>query len=316
MKHVVYVTDAKQADVLAVSLFSLLEHLSAGNEVVVHVLWAGRAFTGAERGRVLDVCRRHDFRRIEFHDINGDFGRYADVIHGNMIWGRVFFASFVDEKEGNVLYLDTDTLVCEDVSELFSLNLGQNLVAAVSEAQFVTAEERRDYTSAFLPSEVWRYFNSGVLVINLKRFRDEGVAEQVLKWYSEHRNESLCPDQDALNAVAARRVLFLHPKYNYNDGWLARQCRCSMCEGSWRGCKPVEVLEAALRPSICHYVGSKKPWRPTHRPERKAYRVCMRELGLALPGKDPLELAYDVWHLVLKRIIVPFRLACARCRAS
>jgi len=313
-KHVVYVSDANQADILSVSLFSLLKHLSVRNEVVVHVLWAGREFSEAERGRVLDACRRCDFRQIEFHDINGYFEERADLIRGKMVWGRFFFELFVDETEGNVLYLDTDTLVREDISELFSLDLGQDLVAAVSEAQFVSARERQvDHACKFLPPDVWRYFNGGVLVFNLKLIREEKLVEKVFEWYSEHQDVATFLDQDSLNAVVAGRVRFLHPKYNYNDGWLERQCRYSTDAEFWRGCRPAEVLEAILHPSVCHYIGkNRKPWNYSHRPERAAYHACMRELGLALPKRHLWDFVYDIWHCLLKKVVVPFRLARAR----
>lgn len=101
-------------------------------------------------------------------------------------------------EERRVLYLDCDTIVRQDIGELFDLDLGGCLLAAVLEP-----DKSRDGR---------RYYNAGVLLMDLDALRASGkVAEMVSA--ANYRRWGL-PDQDVLNACCSRQTLALAPAYN------------------------------------------------------------------------------------------------------
>ena len=101
-------------------------------------------------------------------------------------------------EERRVLYLDCDTIVRQDIGELFDLDLGGCLLAAVLEP-----DKSRDGR---------RYYNAGVLLMDLDALRASGkVAEMVSA--ANYRRWGL-PDQDVLNACCSRQTLALDPAYN------------------------------------------------------------------------------------------------------
>ncbi len=78
------------------------------------------------------------------------------------------------------------------------------------------------------------YFNSGVLLIDLKRGRNEIHSEEMFRYVREHAKELLLPDQDILNAVYGRRILEVddsvwnYDARNYNNYLLRSAGVCDM----------------------------------------------------------------------------------------
>ncbi len=105
-----------------------------------------------------------------------------------------------------LLYLDCDILIQDDLSELFSMNI-DDVYAAVTKDHF---GKKLNYDKAI---GVENYFNSGVMLLNLKKMRKDNAYEKLLK---AKQNDTLnqCVDQHALNQVFYKQVKFLSPAYN------------------------------------------------------------------------------------------------------
>jgi lipopolysaccharide biosynthesis glycosyltransferase len=158
-----------------------------------------------------------------------------------------------------VLYLDTDMLVRRPLAPLWATDLGEAPVAAV-----------QDSGMAFTVHLPWReleisprlpYFNSGVLVIPLGRWRDEGVSERALGMVARFGFSDA--DQGALNALFAGHWRALDPKWNVQTHHL-----WAGDDDEMRAMVDPELLDAAIRdPAIVHFcLGMwKRPWQPESR---------------------------------------------------
>lgn len=100
-----------------------------------------------------------------------------------------------------LLYLDCDVLALSDVSELYNVDASDVHVAGV-----------RDYYGRWFIGP--RYMNSGVMLWNLKKMRDDGVLKRARKICTEKR--MLLPDQTAINRCAQKKLL--PRKYNDQHG--------------------------------------------------------------------------------------------------
>ncbi len=87
------------------------------------------------------------------------------------------------------------------------------------------------------------YFNSGVILMNAPLWRAERLWERAGDFIAEHGRGLRFMDQDALNVLAAGRILELSPRWNF--------CTHYMGLG----------LEGMIRPQILHYLNVLKPWR-------------------------------------------------------
>jgi lipopolysaccharide biosynthesis glycosyltransferase len=178
-------------------------------------------------------------------------------------WLRLFLPELLPDLS-RVIYLDVDMIVRDSLEELWCLDLGEHWFAAVTDIPKkvggVLAYQRVGLAEASL------YFNSGLLLIDLGRFRRERVAERVLRFAAEHPDKVALADQDPLNAVLHTHRYALPLRWNV---------MAPMHEGGIDHGFPftqAEADEAMRRPAVIHYSGLWKPWhyRSKH-PLRRLY---------------------------------------------
>ena len=127
------------------------------------------------------------------------------------IWYRTFLPDLLSDA-ARVVYLDCDTLVLGDIADLAGVELDGCAIGAVHN---VSLGNDADVARAGLTDGV-RYFNSGVLVLDLDAWRRDGIAERVRAEARSAPNAPF-PDQDALNAVLAHRRQPLSPRWNVQN---------------------------------------------------------------------------------------------------
>ncbi len=194
--------------------------------------------------------RRQPANRISFHTLNHDIFRGFKADYGNsyMTYARIVVASVVDARR--VLYLDTDLLVAADVTPLWETDLGEAVIAAAPDRDITRV--RDDYPFSAGPAEA-RYFNAGVLVIDLDRWRRQGVQDALLRMITANPERFRWWDQTAMNVLLHDQVRLVDPGWNT----FADEVDFSP-EGGGR---------------IFHYVGGTKPWtRYLDTPEFRLWR--------------------------------------------
>lgn len=312
--RVLFCSDDRGYDQLQVALYSLLKTAETDRRLEVSVFTGNGALSTAHRAALAELVGRYGFASVQIKDVDAILEPHRGELEcarsgwGIMIWARCFIGEIFREERGNVVYLDIDTFVCRDLSELYELEMGTNAIAGVYEDAREDGNNPAFWEGPLMDRAATRYFNSGVLVLNLEVFRDENVLAKICGWYAANRALASRPDQDALNALFWNRTIPLHPKYNYSDGWLARQTKYSLAAAQWRGNSPRSMLEAVLAPAVIHFWGRAKPWRCNHRPEGRRYVAAMRELGQldgALPGTTLIKrlghVFYAIYHAYLRR---------------
>lgn len=109
-----------------------------------------------------------------------------------------------DEK---ILYLDGDIIVQKDLSELYNQNMETFSVLAIRD---MAAECYHNFHKSVGAD---KYFNSGVMLLNLDKIRNENLSEVLLQT-KLNNPQWLCMDQDSFNYVFKNHVHFLDVKYN------------------------------------------------------------------------------------------------------
>ncbi len=109
------------------------------------------------------------------------------------------FADEIEDADDKLLYLDTDVLFKGDVLELYSINIeGYHMAGA------------RDFFGKFFFSP--SYLNSGVLLLNMKELRNDGILKKCRVLCNEKK--MLLFDQHALNKYATRKLIL---KRRFNE---------------------------------------------------------------------------------------------------
>lgn len=159
-------------------------------------------------------------------------------------WFRIKLPDMCPDLD-RILYLDCDTLVLGDLSELFNTNLNGKYLAGVKDVWGVDKYCER----LKMISNV--YVNSGMLLLNTDFCRQENFFEKIVDFANNNAKIIEFCDQDSINKIADEKKFVLHPKFNFMDTW-------------WRGGyyeyndkEEQDYLEAKENPVIAHLTGLK-----------------------------------------------------------
>ena len=186
---------------------------------------------------------------MEYLSLKGRLdGYYTDARYSEAASFRLLLPELLPDYE-KILYLDCDVVVRQDMGALYrNTDLEDNYLAAVYEAP-IEGQAERIKALGCIPGQ---YFNSGILLMNLKKMREESVSEKLLKACEKDYMEF--PDQDALNQVCQGRVLPLSPVFNGIRTFYLPQYKLDFCK-----VYTPELWEDVQKNGNIHYTGG-KPW--------------------------------------------------------
>lgn len=173
-----------------------------------------------------------------------------------LAWYRTLLPDLLPELD-RVLYLDTDIVVQDSLAEFYDRDLGDHYAACIN-----------DYLAAIAHPEVAKnidiayekYFNSGVMLLNLKALRRDGGGQRILDIAKKNIAHLHFPDQDALNLALGFNAQLVDPCWNYpalSDEYFAKHRGSPAL--ALASCK--RVRERNFRPVIVHYSAHPKPWK-------------------------------------------------------
>jgi lipopolysaccharide biosynthesis glycosyltransferase len=250
---VVTAADGRYAIPLAVMGRSLIDNLSPRWKLELYVMDGG--IPARQKRRILDSwdLARAAVRWLEPRD-RALRGLPRIPHYGDAIYFRFLAPKLLPPRVRRVIYLDADLLVLDDLSRLWRTGLGGRAFGAVQDTGFLTVGQ------AYFP---WRelgippaekYLNSGVLLIDVRRWKKERVSEKALAYVEAPGHEIAFPDQDALNALFAGRWRPLDPRWNVMlDSAYPRLPNLPREE-------KVLLARAIARPAILHFAAGPKPW--------------------------------------------------------
>lgn len=186
---------------------------------------------------------------MEYLSLKGRLdGYYTDARYSEAASFRLLLPELLPGYE-KILYLDCDIIVRQDMGILFrNTDLNDNYMAAVYEAP-IEGQAERIKVLGCIPGQ---YFNSGMLLMNLKQMREEKVSARLLKACEKDYMEF--PDQDALNQVCQGRVLPISPVYNGIRTFFLPQYK-----RDFYAVYSTDLWEQIQREGNIHYTGG-KPW--------------------------------------------------------
>ena len=231
-------TDDNYIPYLDVAIASLIENASKAYQYRIIVL-----NTGLDEENVQKVRQNeNDGFKIDFVDISEEVkrikSRLKNVYHFSVVtYYRLFIASLFPQYD-KVVYLDCDLVVLGDISQLYNLELGNNILGAAPEQYVQNTKEFRLYAEKALGVDPDGYVNAGVLLMNLAAFRKNEIEKKFTELITKYDFDLLDPDQAYLNYLCLGKIHVLPNGWNKEPLPLA-------CEG---------------KKNIIHYALYKKPW--------------------------------------------------------
>ena len=164
---------------------------------------------------------------------------------------RLYLTEILPDNIDKVIYLDGDTLVVDKLMPLWNTSVENYAIGAVPDSYNNMIDH---YNRLHFPQSLG-YFNAGVLLINLKYWREHSVLTQFLDYVRNNPNRLRCHDQDVLNYLFRKSKFNLPIRYNVlNEYWF--DLRYTLI--SWE--YDEQVLEAQSHPAIIHFTCIPKPW--------------------------------------------------------
>ncbi len=188
----------------------------------------------------------HDFSELKFintlskrYNVNIVFIFLTEaLLQGANVHGHVSIATYYRLLLGDLLpksctriiYLDCDIIVNGSLIPLWECDLENSVIAAVREPN-ITLKHLGEYDNV-------NYFNAGVMVINLNKWREKGIERKLNSFMKTNSEKLILWDQDVLNGVLNKCWIELPNKWNFKQ----------------------ENKINDIMPVIIHYAGSMKPW--------------------------------------------------------
>jgi lipopolysaccharide biosynthesis glycosyltransferase len=164
---------------------------------------------------------------------------------------KYYIADALPELD-KVIYIDSDVLVLHDLNELYNTNIEDKYLAVVKDPSWFF---ENGHVLELNLSERGFYFNSGVMLMNLKKIRDDGLVKK-LEDYTNN-NFRTYMDQDALNVVVGNDVALLDVKYNTMNFFFEHNSIKTLADFYGKNWSSYEEVFA---PSVViHFASSKKP---------------------------------------------------------
>ena len=235
-----FATDDNYLPFLSVTLQSLKENSSHDYDYKIYVLHSGVKEEFKEK---ILRCAEDGFE-ITFTDVTEPLKEISAHLHmrdyyTHTTYFRVFIAEMFPQYD-KALYLDCDTVILGDISALYNYDLGDNLIAGAPCEGVNSFEVYREYVRKVDGLDPDYFFNAGVILMNLKAFREENFYGQFAELLQKYRF-TLIQDEDYLNVLCQDRVLRLPRAWNKTP--------------VGKDLLPREDLR------IVHYLMTWKPWR-------------------------------------------------------
>ncbi|MBQ9793122.1 MAG: glycosyltransferase family 8 protein [Clostridia bacterium] len=233
-----FATDDNYIPYLEVALRSLITNASKDYNYVVNVINSGLS---EDRMAKVKALENENFK-INFCDVSEYVEpikkKLKNLYHFSLVtWYRLFIQSLFPQYD-KVLYLDCDIVVLGDISKLYNVDLGDNLLGAARCHIVSDHPVFGEYAERFCGVPRQNYLQAGILVMNLKEFRKRDLENKFVYLINKYNFDVIDPDQGYLNAMCNGSVKILP------NGWNK------------------EAIEAPLEGdlNIVHYALYKKPW--------------------------------------------------------
>ncbi len=239
---IVFSTDDNYFNYLSVVINSIIKKSSEKYTYKIYIFESNVCFD--KKNSLKEWISQYKNFSLCYIDMNKYVSYFETLTLRGHISSAAYFRLLIDKiliDEDKVVYLDCDVILNRDIAELYNFDISQYCLAAVkdfgAEIYLKYNSDFMEYISSLGFKYESTYFNSGVLVMNLKKIRNENYSN--LMFRVAEMNTKYFHDQNVLNVVFQDSVKFLDFRWNFQ--WSLHN-------------------ENVENVAIIHYCGNKKPW--------------------------------------------------------
>jgi lipopolysaccharide biosynthesis glycosyltransferase len=155
------------------------------------------------------------------------------------------------------LYLDIDIIVRHDLSELYNSDISGYYIAGIKDT--MQLHNCQKITKVMKACD--QYVNSGVLLMNLKLIREDGLGKKFMEEAYRKDVKYMFPDQDILNKTCYDGIKFLHLKFNLFPCIYAVAGKADSERAEFEAFFSKKQFDEACNDPVIVHVADCKPWR-------------------------------------------------------
>lgn len=255
--NVLYSTDENYARHCATSIYSLLDNNKEFESINIYII--ENNVNNESKGKITNIIKKFN-RKIEFLELENFCCNFKKNNEYSLsYYARLFISNLPSEIE-KILYIDCDTIINGPLKELLDVDISEYYFGAVQDS--IQAQKMK-----FIEKGAeFRYINSGVLYINLKKFREDNIEKKFLNFIEKYCGNVPHHDQGILNGVCGEKILYLAPKYNLMPEMIYMNSKqIKNLYGLKYYYTDEELQEAKKNPIIVHFLTKwyNRPWYKT-----------------------------------------------------
>jgi lipopolysaccharide biosynthesis glycosyltransferase len=218
---IVVATDDLYMVLLAALIKSIEKHVSANRMIHLHII-EDHVAKSSKRNleKTIDPTKTLLYWKdvadvvLPGYKIPSDKSSWPTTIHL-----RLFIPYLMPVEVEKILYLDVDMILQRDVAELYDTDLDDKILGAVTDQRVLSFDNSwgggiKNYQALGLTGSN-PYFNTGLLLINCKKWRDDDITAKVIACIEANREFANFPDQYGLNVALVNKWKSLNASWNY-----------------------------------------------------------------------------------------------------
>jgi lipopolysaccharide biosynthesis glycosyltransferase len=177
--HIVCVSNDSFAKYLGVMLTSLLENKTSKEPITIYIIDGG--ITKNKKKKLKRLRQKYN-ANLKFLSINQNY--YDDLkMRGHVskeTYYRISIPNLLNRNIKKVIYLDSDLVIKDNIANLWNVNVENHYLAAAEDPVGTTGEDKGRFgmrCKALSIPEKCNYFNAGVMLMNLEKWRKDHIAE-------------------------------------------------------------------------------------------------------------------------------------------
>lgn len=237
-------------------LKTMLYSLFLTNEGDINIYLLHRSIDDYSIEALRDFIKEKSNNRASLNNVrvDDDFSSALTTFYyTSEMYYRLVAYKYLPEDMDRILYLDPDILVLNSLTDLYNEDFADNLfMAAIHTMPTVQSANKARLMITSEKTDITRYYNSGILMINLKKARGNIYQQKILDYANNTGKAGLMmPDQDLLNVVFRNEIMEIPElKYNYD----ARRFT------TYKVMYDYNLDDVMANTAILHFCGKRKPW--------------------------------------------------------
>ena len=203
---IVYATDNNFIDVLYASIASLYD---TNGDLNLDIWIIGEKISDLNKEKINNLSKEYNQKEVNWIE-NCEVPYQVKLDRGSVSqYSRLMIGSALPDSIKKALYLDADTIILSNLIELFNVCFDDKIVIGVSDV--INAE----YKKILNIPEDRAVFNTGVLLIDLEKWRIEQIESKLFDVICKFKGNVIQGDVGILNAVLYDSYKEINPKFNY-----------------------------------------------------------------------------------------------------